>query len=158
VEKGVRQVLESGAIAGYPMQDVRVTVYDGKYHPVDSKEVAFVTAGKKAFLDAILKAKPQVLEPVVNVEVVAPFESMGDITSSLSGKRARIQGSDTLAGGHMVSVKAQAPLSELGNYQGELRSITGGHGSFSMEFSHYEVVPANVQQELVKQYRPQEEE
>jgi elongation factor G len=158
VEKGVRQVLESGAIAGYPMQDVRVTVYDGKYHPVDSKEVAFVTAGKKAFLDAILKAKAQVLEPIVNVEVVAPFESMGDITSSLSGKRARIQGSDTLSGGHMVSVKAQAPLSELGNYQGELRSITGGHGSFSMEFSHYEVVPATVQQELVKQYRPQEEE
>jgi elongation factor G len=157
VEKGVRQVLESGAIAGYPMQDVKATVYDGKYHPVDSKEVAFVTAGKKAFLDAISKARPQVLEPIVNVEVIAPFDNMGDITSSLSSKRARIQGSDTLPG-HMVAVKAQVPLSELGSYQGELKSITGGHGSFTMEFSHYEVVPANIQQELVKQYRPTEEE
>ena len=143
VEKGVRQVLTGGAVAGYPMQDVRVIVYDGKHHPVDSKEVAFIAAGKKAFLDAILKARPQVLEPIVDLEVAAPEAHMGDISGGLSSKRARISGTDALRGGEIV-VKAQVPLSELEGYAAELKSITAGRGRYSLDFSHYEPVPAGA--------------
>src|SRR5574337_1785988 len=153
IEKGVRQVLEHGAIAGYPMQDVRVIVYDGKYHPVDSKEVAFVTAGKKAFLDAIAKARPIVLEPIVNLDVNVPEQYMGDVTGGLASKRARINGTDALRGGVLV-VKAQAPLAEVIDYQTELRSLTGGEGRFAMELSHYDPVPAQVQKQLAEAYRP----
>jgi elongation factor G len=153
VEKGIRQVLESGAIAGYPMQDVKVTVYDGKYHSVDSKEIAFVSAGKKAFLDAIHHAKPIVLEPIVNAEITVPDESMGTITGDLASKRARIQGTD-MRPPNLVQIKAQVPLSELNNYQTELKSATGGHGFFTMELSHYEAVPPNIQQQLVAEFKP----
>lgn len=157
VEKGVRQILETGAIAGYPLQDVRVSVYDGKYHPVDSKEVAFVSAGKKAFIAAIQKAGPLVLEPIMTVEVITPAEKLGDITGSLSTRRASIQGTDSQPGG-MLSIKAQVPLVEMSSYQGELKSITAGQGSFTLEFSHYQAVPANIQKDLMNQYRPKEEE
>jgi elongation factor G len=157
VEKGVRQVLASGAVAGYPMQDVRVIVYDGKHHPVDSKEVAFVAAGKKAFLDAISKARPQVLEPIVDLEVAAPEAHMGDISGGLSSKRARINGTDSLRGGEIV-VKAQVPLSELEGYAAELKSVTAGRGRYSLDFSHYEAVPGQVQARLVKAYKPRHEE
>jgi elongation factor G len=157
VEKGVRQVLEHGAIAGYPMQDVRVIVYDGKYHPVDSKEVAFVTAGKKAFLDAIAKARPQVLEPIVNLEVYVPDAHMGDVTGSLASKRARINGTDSLRGGELV-IKAQVPLAELSDYPTELKAMTGGQGRYAIEFSHYEPVPAHIQKQLVEAYKPKPEE
>lgn len=157
VEKGVRQVLDTGAVAGYPLQDVRVTVYDGKHHPVDSKEVAFVTAGRKAFLDAIAKAKPIVLEPIVNVDVVAPEDKMGDIAGSLSSRRGRINGQEVLRGG-MVSISGRAPMGEIRDYQSELKSITGGQGSFTMEFSHYDPVPPNVQQELADEYKPKAED
>ncbi|MCI4568792.1 elongation factor G [Lysobacter sp. CFH 32150] len=157
VEKGVRQVLHAGAIAGYPLQDVRVIVYDGKHHSVDSKEVAFVAAGKKAFLDAIGKARPQVLEPIVDLEVSAPEQHMGDISGGLSSKRARINGTDSLRG-HEIVVKAQVPLSELEGYAAELKSVTAGRGRYSLDFSHYEPVPANVQQKLVEAYKPKQEE
>jgi elongation factor G len=157
VEKGVRQVLASGAVAGYPLQDVRVTVYDGKYHAVDSKEVAFVAAGKRAFLDAIAKASPQVLEPIVDLEVNAPEQHMGDISGSLASKRARINGTDSLRGGEIM-VKAQVPLSELEGYAAELKSFTAGRGRYSLDFSHYEPVPMQVQQRLVEAYRPKHEE
>ena len=157
VEKGVRQVLASGAVAGYPLQDVRVTVYDGKYHAVDSKEVAFVAAGKKAFLDAIAKASPQVLEPIVDLEVNAPEQHMGDISGSLASKRARINGTDSLRGGEIV-VKAQVPLSELEGYAAELKSVTAGRGRYSLDFSHYEPVPMQMQQKLVEAYRPKHED
>ncbi|MCL1635195.1 elongation factor G [Luteimonas sp. SX5] len=157
VEKGVRQVLSGGAIAGYPMQDVRVIVYDGKHHPVDSKEVAFVAAGKKAFLDAIGKAKPQVLEPIVDLDVNAPEQHMGDISGGLASKRARINGTDSARGGEIV-VKAQVPLSELEGYAAELKSVTAGRGRYSLDFSHYEPVPAQVQQKLVEAYKPKHEE
>ncbi|MBL8261953.1 MAG: elongation factor G [Xanthomonadaceae bacterium] len=157
VEKGVRQVLASGAVAGYPMQDVRVIVYDGKHHPVDSKEVAFIAAGKKAFLDAIAKARPQVLEPIVDLEVAAPENHMGDISGGLSSKRARINGTDSLRGGEIV-VKAQVPLSELEGYAAELKSVTAGRGRYSLDFSHYEPVPAQVQGKLVEAYKPRHEE
>ena len=157
VEKGIHDVMESGAIAGYPLQDVRVAITDGKHHPVDSKEVAFRTTGKYAFRDAITKAKPVLLEPIVNMEVTVPENQMGTITGDLSGKRGRIQGTDILPGG-MAQVKAQAPLSEVMQYQSQLKSVTGGQGSFVMEFSHYEPVPPQVQQQIVSQYKPKAEE
>jgi elongation factor G len=157
VEKGVHDLLDQGVIAGYPLQDVRVAITDGKHHPVDSKEVAFRTAGKLAFKDAVLKAKPVLLEPIVNMEVVVPEDKMGTITGDLSGKRGRIQGTDVLPGG-MAVVKAQAPLSEVMQYQSQLKSVTGGQGSFVMEFSHYEPTPPQVQQQIASQYKPKAEE
>jgi elongation factor G len=157
VEKGVRLALEGGAVAGYMLQDVRVIVYDGKYHPVDSKEVAFVAAGKKAFIDAVSKARPLVLEPVVNVDVAVPENSMGDITGGLATKRARINGTDSIRGGEIV-VKAQVPLAELGDYANELKAATGGQGRYSLEFSHYEPVPPNVQKQLVEAWKPHADE
>ena len=157
IEKGVRQVLEHGAIAGYPMQDVRVIVYDGKYHPVDSKEVAFVSAGRKAFLDAVSRARPIVLEPIVNLDVNVPEQYMGDVTGGLASKRARINGTDALRGGVLV-IKAQAPLAEVVDYQTELRSLTGGEGRFAMELSHYDPVPAQIQKQLTEAYKPRPEE
>jgi elongation factor G len=157
VEKGVRQALASGAVAGYPIQDLRVVVYDGKFHSVDSKEVAFVAAGKKAFLDAVAKARPQVLEPIVDLEVSAPEQHMGDISGGLAAKRARISGTDSARGGEIV-VRAQVPLSELEGYAAELKSVTAGRGRYSLDFSHYEPVPAQVQQKLVEAYKPRHEE
>ena len=157
VEKGVRQVMDGGAIAGYPMQDIRVTVYDGKHHSVDSKEVAFVQAGKKAFLDAIARASPVVLEPIVNIEVTVPQNNMGDIAGGLSSKRGRVNGTTTLSSG-MVSISGQAPLGELGTYQSELKSLTGGAGSYAMELSHYHPVPPQLQQQLRAEYRPAAED
>jgi elongation factor G len=153
VEKGVRGVLASGFVAGYPLQDVRVTVYDGKHHAVDSKEVAFVSAGRKAFLDALAKARPIVLEPIVNVEIVAPEAKMGDIAGELSGHRAHIKGSDTPRAG-LVQIKATAPLAELEHFPARLKSLTAGHGSYSLEFSHYEPAPAQLQQKLVAAHKP----
>ena len=157
VEKGVRDVMRGGAIAGYPIQDVRVTVYDGKHHPVDSKEVAFIAAGRKAFLDAISRARPQVLEPIVSLQVQAPEAHMGDISGGLAGKRARINGTDAAKGGEIV-VKAQVPLSELDGYPAELKSVTAGRGRYAVDFSHYEPVPPQVQQKLVDSWRPRHEE
>lgn len=156
VEKGVRQVLSAGAVAGYPLQDLRVIVHDGKHHPVDSKEVAFVAAGKKAFLDAVAKARPQVLEPVVDLEVAVPEAQVGDVTGNLAGKRARINGTDTVRG--EILVRAQVPLAELEGYAAELKSMTAGQGRYSLDFSHYEPVPPAVQQKLMEAYRPRHDE
>jgi elongation factor G len=153
VEKGVRSVLDSGFIAGFPLQDVRVIVYDGKSHPVDSKDVAFASAGRKAFLDALAKARAIVLEPIVNVEIVAPETNMGDIAGELSGHRGQIKGSDSPRPG-TVQITAQAPLSELEHFPARLKSITAGHGSYSLEFSHYEVAPPVLQQKLVAAHKP----
>jgi elongation factor G len=157
IEKGVRLAMESGAIAGYPMQDLRVTVHDGKYHPVDSKEVAFVSAGRKAFLDAVGKAGPIVLEPIVDVEVTIPETSAGDVTGNLAGKRARIVGTDTQHGGELL-IRAQAPLAELIDYPTELRAMTAGRGRYSLDLSHYEAVPPPVQKQLSETWKPHAEE
>ncbi|MGB3269794.1 MAG: elongation factor G [Rhodanobacter sp.] len=157
IEKGVRQAMERGVVAGYPLQDLRVTVYDGKYHSVDSKEVAFISAGKKAFLDAVAKAHPVLLEPIVNVEVAIPEHHVGDVTGSLAGKRARILGTDTQRGGELV-IKAQAPLAELVDYPTELKSMTGGRGRYSLDLSHYEAAPATVQKQLGEAWKPHVEE
>jgi elongation factor G len=156
VEKGVRDLLDQGVVAGFPLQDVRVAVTDGKHHPVDSKEVAFRTAGKFAFKEAVLKAKPVLLEPIVNMEVTVPEDKMGAITGDLAGKRGRIQGTDILPGG-MAQIRAMAPLSEVMQYQSQLKSVTGGQGSFSMELSHYEPAPPLVQQQIAAQYKPRPE-
>ncbi len=153
VEKGVRQVLEHGAIAGFPMDDVRVTLYDGKYHAVDSKEVAFVTAGKKAYLEAVAAASPVVLEPVVDIHITAPQNTIGDITGALAARRGRINGTTTLGSG-MIIISGQAPLAELRNYQSELKSVTAGAGSYTMELSHYDPVPVAVQQQLIAEFKP----
>jgi elongation factor G len=157
VEKGVRGVLDTGFLAGYPLQDVRVIVYDGKSHPVDSKEVAFVSAGRKAFLDALGKARPIVLEPIVNVEILAPEAKMGDVAGELSGHRGQIKGSDSPRPG-TVQISAQAPLSELEHFPARLKSLTAGHGSYSMEFSHYEAAPPQLQQKLVAAHKPAQEQ
>jgi elongation factor G len=153
VEKGVRAVLDSGYVAGYPIQDVRVIVYDGKSHPVDSKDVAFMSAGRKAFLDALGKARPIVLEPIVNVQIVAPEQKMGDIAGELSGHRGQIKGSDAPRPG-TVEIMAQAPLSEMEQFPARLKSITAGHGSYTLEFSHYEAAPPQLQQRLISAHKP----
>lgn len=157
VEKGIKQALASGFLSGNPMQDIRVTVYDGKHHPVDSKEVAFIAAGKKAFLDAFHKARPVVLEPIVDINVTAPSGAMGDINADISGKRGRISNTLALAGG-MSTITASVPMSELDNYQSQLKSMTGGAGSYSLSFSHYDPVPAKTQKELIAAHKPKEEE
>jgi len=138
------------------MQDIKVSIYDGKHHPVDSKEVAFRTAGKYAFIDALEKAKPVLLEPIVNMEITVPAENMGDITGDMASRRGRVTGQEMLPGG-MVLIRAQVPLSEVANYNSQLKSITGGQGSYSMELSHYEPTPPNVQQQVIAQYKKAKE-
>jgi elongation factor G len=153
VEKGVRQVLSEGALAGFPMQDLRVVVYDGKHHPVDSKEVAFASAARKAFLDAVQKASPIVLEPVMRLEITAPASAIGDITGDLATRRARINGNSALPG-QRATLQALVPLAEISEYQLRLKALTGGEGAYAMELSHYDPVPTRRQQQLVQAWRP----
>jgi elongation factor G len=156
VEKGVRLAMEQGVIAGYPVVDLKVTVYDGKHHTVDSKEIAFVQAGKKALIAAVQSARPCVLEPIVHVEIAAPEHHMGDITGDLASRRGQVSGTQSgLAGA--LTVLAEAPLSELGSYQTRLNSLTGGQGRYTVAFSHYEPVPPTVQAQLASQYKVKEE-
>ncbi|MCL5279402.1 MAG: elongation factor G [Planctomycetes bacterium] len=157
VLKGINDVMASGPIAGFPMQDVKVSITDGKYHPVDSKEVAFRAAGKGAFIDAVKKAKPALLEPIVNIEITIPAENVGDIAGDLSSKRGRVVGQEMLPGNFII-IKAQVPLAEVSQYTSQLKSVTGGRGSYSMTFSHYEPVPPNVQQQIVAVYGKKKEE
>ena len=152
VEKGVRQVLQAGAIAGYPMEDLRVIVHDGKTHPVDSKEIAFVTAGRKAFLEAVGNAHAIVLEPIVNLHITAPASAIGSITGDLKSLRARINGETVLPDNNAV-IAVQAPLGELNDYGRQLRALTSGEGVYTMEFSHYEPAPPKLQQDLITAHR-----
>ncbi|OGA00032.1 MAG: elongation factor G [Betaproteobacteria bacterium RIFCSPLOWO2_02_FULL_62_17] len=156
VEKGVRGVLESGFLAGFPIQDLRVIVYDGKSHPVDSKEVAFVSAGRKAFLDALGRARPVILEPVVNLEVVVPDQHIGDVAGDLGARRAHLRGTELVRPG-VSRIAAQVPMPELENFPARLKSLTSGEGAYTLEFSHYEPAPAPLQQRLAAAYKPQEE-
>jgi elongation factor G len=153
VEKGVRQVLDQGPLAGYPMQDIRVIVHDGKHHSVDSKEIAFLAAGKKAFIDAIMKAMPIVLEPIVKTSIVVPAKCVGDITGDLAARRGMISGTLTQPDDR-VEITAEVPLDELGNYQTTLKSVSGGEGNYRIDFSHYSPVPPAKQEELVDAYVP----
>jgi elongation factor G len=157
VEKGVREVLAHGAISGHPVVDVRVIVYDGKHHSVDSKEIAFATAGRKAFMAAIAEARPIVLEPIVKIEINAPAEAMGDITGDLASRRGLVSGTASGAAGVLV-VRGQVPLSELSSYQMRLNAMTSGQGRYTIELSHYEAVPPAVQAQLVGGFRVKEED
>lgn len=157
VEKGVREVLACGAIAGYPVVDVRVVVHDGKHHSVDSKDIAFATAGRKAFMAAIREARPVVLEPIVQIEIVAPEHAVGDVTSDLSSRRGLVTGTSTLGAG-AAAVRGQVPMAELASYQSRLNAMTSGQGRYTIALSHYEAVPPNVQQVLMGQYRGREED
>jgi len=156
VEKGVRLALDAGVVAGYPVVDLKVVVYDGKHHPVDSKEIAFITAGKKALMAAVQAARPSVLEPIVNVEISAPEQNIGDITGDLASRRGQVSGTTSATG--TLAVVAQAPLSELSSYQTRLNALTGGQGRYTIEFSHYEPVPPNVQAQLVSQHKVKDED
>jgi elongation factor G len=156
VEKGVRQALADGVIAGFPVEDLRVTVFDGKTHSVDGKEVAFFTAGRKAAMEAIRSAQPIVLEPVVEIEILSPENAIGDLTGDLAGKRGHITG--TGQRGSMTAITGQVPLAELTDYQSRLKSLTGGQGSYSLSFSHYAQVPPNVQQQLMGQHKTHDDE
>ena len=157
VEKGVREALAEGVIAGYPVQDVRVIVHDGKHHAVDSKEIAFVTAGKRAFQAAIRQAKPVVLEPIAQVQIAAPESAMGAITADLSARRGMVSGTDSGQLGQLT-VNGQAPMAELADYQTRLNAMTAGQGRYSLALSHYEVVPPGVQQQLMGQHKVQDED
>jgi elongation factor G len=147
VEKGIREALGRGILAGYPVVDVSVDLYDGSYHEVDSSEIAFKIAASQAFQEAAKQAKPVILEPIMNVEVVVPEQFMGDITGSISGKRGSIEGMEDR--GQNKAIKAKVPLSEMFGYTTSLRSMTEGRGSMTMEFDHYEVVPTNVANDII---------
>ncbi len=147
IEKGIREAMTRGILAGYPMVDISVDLYDGSFHDVDSSEIAFKIAASMAFQEAANRAKPVILEPIMNVEVVVPDQFMGDITGSLSGKRGAIEGMEDR--GMNKAVHAKVPLSEMFGYTTTLRSMTEGRGSMTMEFDHYEVVPTNVANDII---------
>jgi len=153
----VRQALHGGVVAGFPLQDIEVTVYDGKHHTVDSKEVAFSAAGKKAFLDAVRKANPILLEPIIRLVLTVPNDHMGALTGDLTARRGHVLGTRASSNGRLI-LDALAPLAELKDYAGKFKSITAGQGGFTLEFSHYEPAPAKLQSELAAQWRPRAEE
>jgi elongation factor G len=149
IEKGIKGVMRDGVLADFPVKNVAVAVYDGKEHPVDSKPVAFEIASREAFKLAVKDAAPVLLEPIVDMRVIVPDTNMGDILGDLNTRRARVGGMDTEKGRSVVTAKV--PLAEVLRYTSDLRSMTGGRGVFSMDFSHYEVVPTHIAQEVVAQ-------
>ena len=157
VEKGFKERLERGVIAGYQIQNVCVEVHFGKHHPVDSSEAAFKTAGSMAFRNVFQQAKPGLLEPIVTMQITVPGAKLGDINSDMSGRRGRVLGMDS-AGGDLQTVAAEVPLSEVTTYARSLSSMTGGQGSYTMEFCRYDLVPAHIQKEIVEKAAIKEEE
>lgn len=156
IEKGIRQTLEAGPIAGYPVVNVKAVVFDGKMHPVDSKDIAFQIAGREAFKEAFMAGKPSLLEPIMSVSVTVPELMMGDIMSDLNQRRGRVAGMDSI--GNKSIVNAQVPLAEMLRYGNDLRSMTGGRGIYTMEFSHYERVPSHLQEQIVANHKQEMEE
>ena len=154
-EKGCRQAIESGPIAGYPVKGVKAIVYDGKMHPVDSKEIAFQIAGREAFRKAMLDAGPQMLEPIYNVTVTVPSDNMGDVMGDFNTRRARVSGMDQV--GPRAIVKAEVPLAEMMRYLVDLRSMTQGRGVYNMEFSHYGRVPTHLQGKIIEEAKSADE-
>jgi len=155
VEKGIVEAASKGFLAGYPVVDFRVILFEGSYHEVDSSEIAFKLAGSKAFKKAMEQAKPCLLEPIMNVEITVPENYSGDIMGNLNGRRGRIQGMEPKSGSTVV--KAQAPLAEMLTYASDLTSMTQGRGTYSMEFSHYEIVPPPIAQKIIDAHRPSAE-
>jgi len=156
VEKGIVESAEKGFIAGYPVVDFKVTLYDGSYHNVDSSDMAFKVAGSLAFKKAMEQAKPVLLEPIMDVEIYSPEESAGDLMGDLNGRRGRIQGMDVK--GTTQVIRAQVPMAEMLNYAPILTSMTGGRGSFHMEQSHYDVVPAQLTERIITDVQREKEE
>ena len=156
VEKGVNTACVNGIIAGCRVVDLKIDFYDGKMHPVDSKDIAFQTAGKNAFIDAFKNASPCLQEPIINIEVKVPEEYMGDIMGDISGKRGKILGMDS--DGSFQLIKAQVPQAELYNYATTIRSLTGGRGIHSEEFSHYEKMPKDAEKKVISSKQKQEDE
>ena len=156
VEKGIVASLGEGAFAGYPVVDVIVRVYDGKHHPVDSNETSFKTAGSRAFREAFAKAKPVLLEPIVKMQIEVPASAMGDITGDLNTRRGRIQGMDSV--GNLQIITAMIPLREIQTYSTDLRSMTGGEGSYTYEPEDYDIVPANLAKEIADEYQRSKKE
>jgi elongation factor G len=157
IEKGFKERLDGGVIAGYMVQDLCVEVFFGKHHPVDSSEAAFKTAGRMAFRNVFQQAKPCLLEPVVKLAITVPEANVGDVYSDMSSRGGRVQGSDS-AGGNMQTIFAEAPLREVTTYARTLSSMTGGQGSYSLEFAHYDVMPSNVMHDIMAKAKMQEEE
>ncbi|MBL7071365.1 MAG: elongation factor G [Candidatus Omnitrophica bacterium] len=155
-EKGIKKAMDTGILAGFPVADVRAVVYDGKTHPVDSKDIAFQIAARSAFKEACQRAKPILLEPIMEVEFVIPEEFMGSVTGSLSSRRGRILGMEP--GESVQTVKAKVPLDEMYKYANELKSITAGRGTYTMKFMHYEQVPSNIAQQIVQKAKQAKEE
>jgi elongation factor G len=156
IEKGIKQVMGEGVIAGFKFIDCKVEVYDGKEHPVDSKDIAFQIAGRNAFKEAVQKAKPVLLEPICNVEITCHQEHMGAIMGDLNTRRGRIH--NTKNEGQLAVVEAQVPAAEMQTYSNELRSLTGGEGSFGMTESHYDVVPQHLMSGIIAKYKKADEE
>ena len=156
VEKGVRERCSNGVLAGYPVTDIKIHCIDGKHHPVDSSEMAFKTAGSLGMREAFEQAKPTLLEPIMDLEVSVPDDFVGDVMGNLNSRRGRVAGVD--ARGSMQSVKAQVPMAEVLSYASDLTSITGGQGSFTMEFSHYEELPREIQEKVIAEAKLAEEE
>jgi elongation factor G len=161
VEKGVRQALADGVIAGFPVQDIRVIVHDGKTHAVDGKEVAFISAGRKATVEAVRAAAPIVLEPIVSIEVSTPDTAMGDIAGDLSSRRGHVTGTQSGSAARrqgMVSVSGEVPLAEIADYASRLKSLTGGQGAYSIEFARHAQVPPQIQQKLAASFKVKDED
>jgi len=156
VDKGIQAKMAEGVIAGYPVTDVRVTLVDGKTHPVDSKDIAFQIAGREVFKKCILDCHPVLLEPIVKMQVIVPQANMGDVMGDMNGRRGRIL--TTGSEGPMAVIDAIVPLAEVQNYQADLKSMTGGECSYSVEFDHYDVVPPNIQKTIVEQYEKEQEQ
>jgi elongation factor G len=157
IEKGFLEKITSGVVAGYPVQNICVEVHFGKDHPVDSNETAFRIAGRNAFANVFREARPSLLEPIVKLAITVPVGNVGDVSSDLSGRRGQMVGMDS-AGGGLTTVEATAPLAEVMTYARTLSSMTGGQGSYTMEFSHYDVVPPNVQQQIIAKAKLKVEE
>ncbi|MBX3051676.1 MAG: elongation factor G [Caldilineaceae bacterium] len=156
IEKGIRQILDQGVIAGYPIVDVKAVVFDGKYHPVDSKDIAFQTAGREGFKQAMRDAGPVLLEPIYNIQVTVPDEYMGDVMGDLNTRRGRVQGMEQR--GNRTIVRAQVPLAEILRYGTDLRSMTQGRGIYAIDFDHYEPVPSHLTDDIVEKHRQEHDE
>jgi elongation factor G len=151
IEKGIRSVMDKGVVAGYPVVDVKAIVYDGKEHPVDSKDIAFQTAGREAFKQAFRSAGPVLLEPIYIAEVVVPDEFMGDVMGDFNTRRGRVLGMEQR--NNRTVIRAVVPMSEIMRYSTDLRSMTQGRGVYTIEFDHYEAVPNNLAQEIIAQHK-----